>query len=171
MEISRALITGAGSGFGRGLALELADRGHDVLAGVLSDEEGAGYDDVDRVTALLRALSEARVPDKDRSARFRCAIVLAAPDGRSWSTAGECAGRIIDTPRGSRGFGYDPVFYIPSHGCTMAELPPEEKNRVSHRALALEKALMVIEEYLMNRGEAQPDPARGEPEPPGGEQQ
>jgi XTP/dITP diphosphohydrolase len=93
-------------------------------------------DDADRVAALLRALAEADVPKEDRSARFRCVIVLAAPDGRSWFAEGACAGRIIDTPRGSGGFGYDPIFFLPSHGCTMAELPSEEKNRISHRARA-----------------------------------
>lgn len=108
-------------------------------------------DDADRVQALLRALAEAGVPDASdgRAARFRCVIALAAPDGRSWISEGECAGRIIDTPRGSGGFGYDPVFYIPSHGCTMAELPPEEKNRVSHRARAAQ-ALRPILARLSN---------------------
>lgn len=107
----------------------------DGAPGVRSARYAIG-DDADRVTALLRALEKAGVSRKDRRARFRCAIVLAAPDGQSWSTVGECAGRIIDTPRGDGGFGYDPIFYIPSHGCTMAELPAEEKNRISHRAQA-----------------------------------
>jgi XTP/dITP diphosphohydrolase len=106
-------------------------------------------DDADRVQALLRALAEAGVPEESLAARFRCVIALAAPDGRSWISEGECAGRIIDTPRGSGGFGYDPVFYIPSHGCTMAELPPEEKNRVSHRARAAQ-ALRPILARLSN---------------------
>jgi XTP/dITP diphosphohydrolase len=92
--------------------------------------------DTDRVTALLRALRQAGVPEGDRIARFRCVIVVAAPDGRTWSAEGVCPGRIVDTPRGSGGFGYDPIFYLPSYGRTMAELPPEEKNRISHRARA-----------------------------------
>lgn len=93
-------------------------------------------DDADRVTALLHALDEAGVSEEDRSARFRCVIVLATPDGRTWTTEGACEGRIIDTPRGSGGFGYDPIFYLPDHGRTVAELAPDEKNRISHRARA-----------------------------------
>ena len=107
----------------------------DGAPGVRSARFAAG-DDADRVRALLRTLADAGVSEDNRAARFRCVIVLAAPDGRSWSTAGDCAGRIIDTPRGSGGFGYDPVFFIPSHGCTMAELSSDEKNRISHRARA-----------------------------------
>jgi XTP/dITP diphosphohydrolase len=107
----------------------------DGAPGVRSARYALG-DDADRVTALLRALDAAGVPAEDRSARFRCVIVLAAPDGRTWQTAGTCEGRIIDAPRGSGGFGYDPIFYLPGHGRTMAELPPAEKNRISHRARA-----------------------------------
>lgn len=107
----------------------------DGAPGVRSARYALG-DDADRVTALLRALDAAGVPAEDRAARFRCVIVLAAPDGRTWQTEGTCEGRIIDAPRGSGGFGYDPVFYLSAHGRTMAELPPEEKNRISHRARA-----------------------------------
>jgi XTP/dITP diphosphohydrolase len=116
----------------------------DGAPGVRSARYALG-DDADRVTALLRALADAGVPDERRSARFRCVIALVAPDGRSWSAEGECAGRIIDTPRGSGGFGYDPIFYIPSHYCTMAELPAEEKNRISHRARAAQAIRPVLE--------------------------
>lgn len=93
-------------------------------------------DDADRVAALLRALAEATVPQANRSAHFCCVIALATPEGKTWSTEGKCAGIIIDTPRGSGGFGYDPVFFLPGHHCTMAELSHEEKNRISHRAKA-----------------------------------
>ena len=119
----------------------------DGAPGVRSARYAPG-DDADRVTALLHALEQADAARKNhaghendaggenRAARFRCVIVLVSSDGHSWTTEGECPGRIIDTPRGSGGFGYDPVFYLPTHDCTMAELAPEEKNRISHRARA-----------------------------------
>jgi len=116
----------------------------DGAPGVRSARYALGGD-ADRVTALLRALAQAGAPEGNRAARFRCVIVLASPDGRSWVTEGACDGHIINTPRGSGGFGYDPVFYLPSHGCTMAELPPEEKNRVSHRARAAQKMRSILE--------------------------
>ncbi|UCC62951.1 MAG: RdgB/HAM1 family non-canonical purine NTP pyrophosphatase [Anaerolineae bacterium] len=123
----------------------------DGAPGVRSARYAVG-DDADRVTALLRTLACARVPEEDRSARFRCVIALAAPDDRTWFTEGECAGRIIDTPRGSGGFGYDPIFFLPSYGCTMAELPPEEKNRVSHRARAAQAIRPILAQLINEQG-------------------
>jgi len=119
----------------------------DGAPGVRSARYALG-DDADRVKALLRALDKAGTPQEERAARFYCVIVLATPDGRSWSAEGECAGRIIDTPRGSGGFGYDPVFFISSHGCTMAELPSEEKNRISHRARAAQAIRPILERLM-----------------------
>lgn len=91
--------------------------------------------DTDRVLALLRALRD--VPSDRRSARFRCVVVVIAPDGQFWNTEGVCEGSIVPEPVGAGGFGYDPIFYMPVQGCTMAELPASEKNRVSHRARAI----------------------------------
>jgi XTP/dITP diphosphohydrolase len=123
----------------------------DGAPGVRSARYALGGD-ADRVTALLRALTEADVPKKDRCARFRCVIVLAAPDGRSWTADGECAGCIIDTPRGSSGFGYDPVFFIPDLGRTMAELSPDEKNHISHRARATQAIHPVLAKLSDQQG-------------------
>ncbi len=72
----------------------------------------------------------------DRSARFVCVTALASPDGHVELFEGEVHGEIAEVPRGEAGFGYDPVFVIAGDGRTMAELPPEEKHRVSHRGLA-----------------------------------
>jgi len=77
------------------------------------------------------------VPDKERSARFVCAIAAACPDGRVLTAEGVMEGRIGYEERGVNGFGYDPIFYLPEFGCTSAELSPEEKNRISHRGKAL----------------------------------
>ncbi|MBR4171774.1 MAG: RdgB/HAM1 family non-canonical purine NTP pyrophosphatase [Kiritimatiellae bacterium] len=76
----------------------------------------------------------------DRAARFRCAIALCAPDGREWAVEGSCPGRIIDAPRGTTGFGYDPLFVPDGYDQTFAELGSEIKNRISHRARALQAA-------------------------------
>jgi XTP/dITP diphosphohydrolase len=104
----------------------------------------AGEDatDDDRISYLLVKLSN--VPEGKRSARFRCVIAIAAPDGAVELCSGECPGFITTEPRGYNGFGYDPVFYLPELGKTMAELTPEEKNKISHRACAAEKAREVL---------------------------
>lgn len=104
---------------------------------------GENASDKDRISFLLSKLKG--IPEKNRSARFRCIIAIAQPDGKIKLFSGECRGIIIDTPRGTHGFGYDPIFFIPELGKTMAELTLEEKNRISHRARSAEKA----REYLM----------------------
>ena len=73
----------------------------------------------------------------DKSAHYSCAIVLAYPDGSTVSAEGEMHGQVIDTPKGENGFGYDPIFFLPEYGMTSAEISPQEKNRISHRAKAL----------------------------------
>ena len=95
---------------------------------------GPGLDDVGRYRLLLLKLEG--VPDAQRTARFRCVIAVVWPDGREETVAGVCEGRIIHAPRGENGFGYDPVFFVNEQGHTMAELPAEIKNRISHRARA-----------------------------------
>ena len=76
----------------------------------------------------------------DRRARFRCVIALCAPDGRAWTVEGRCEGNIIEAPRGSNGFGYDPLFVPEGHAQTFAELDSETKNALSHRGNALRRA-------------------------------
>ena len=98
---------------------------------------GPGAGDADRYQKLLNAL--ATVPDGRRTARFRCVVALAWPDGAVHTSEGRCEGQIGWAPRGEHGFGYDPVFIVDgSGGQTMAELPPEIKNRISHRARAVQ---------------------------------
>lgn len=77
------------------------------------------------------------VPEEKRTARFVCAMACAFPDGRTITTRGVIEGRIGYEQRGTNGFGYDPIFYVPEFGCTTSELTPEEKNKVSHRGRAL----------------------------------
>ena len=77
------------------------------------------------------------VEEEKRSARFVCAIACAFPDGHTITTQGIVEGRIGYEERGTNGFGYDPIFYVPEFGCTTSELLPEEKNKISHRGKAL----------------------------------
>ena len=77
------------------------------------------------------------VPEADRTARFVCAVAVMRPDGSSFTVRGTCEGRIALEMRGSNGFGYDPVFYLPEFGMTTAEMDPDDKHAVSHRGRAL----------------------------------
>jgi XTP/dITP diphosphohydrolase len=106
--------------------------------------EDAG--DEQRVALLLERL--AGVPPEKRSARFRCVIAVARPEGEVSLFEGRCEGQVADEPRGEGGFGYDPVFLLPERGLTMAELSPDEKNAVSHRGRAARLARALLEELL-----------------------
>jgi XTP/dITP diphosphohydrolase len=86
----------------------------------------------------------AGLPPEQRTARFRCVIALARPDGWQETVEGVVEGVIADTPRGEHGFGYDPIFLVPALGRTTAELPPEEKHRISHRGRAARAAREVL---------------------------
>jgi XTP/dITP diphosphohydrolase len=103
---------------------------------------GENASDADRVRYLLSKMQN--VPEGKRQARFKCVIAIANPDGKVELCSGECDGIITFAPKGDRGFGYDPIFYLPELGKTMAELPPEEKNRISHRGRAAMKAREVL---------------------------
>ena len=104
---------------------------------------GEGASDEDRVEYLLSRLKD--IPWAKRSACFRCVIALAVPGGQVELCTGKCQGLIAFEPKGENGFGYDPVFYLPEIGKTMAELPPEIKNKISHRGLAARKVQYVLE--------------------------
>ena len=104
---------------------------------------GEGASDRDRVNYLLSRLKG--VPGEKRSARFRCVLAIVTPDGKVEFCSGECRGFITFKPRGEQGFGYDPVFYLPELDKTMAELPLEIKNQISHRGQAARKAYPVLE--------------------------
>ena len=107
---------------------------------------GPGATDQDRYRLLLERLEG--VPREQRSARFRCAIAVAQPGGETYTSEGVCEGVIAFAPRGEHGFGYDPVFLLPEQGKTMAELPPEVKNVISHRARAAQTIAPILEEMV-----------------------
>jgi XTP/dITP diphosphohydrolase len=109
---------------------------------------GPGKTDADRCRLLLDKLIG--VPPERRTARFRCVVAVADPSGRTQFSEGVCEGRITQAPRGAGGFGYDPVFEIPTLGKTLAEVEPEVKNRLSHRAQALVRARAVLDAFLLD---------------------
>ena len=115
--------------------------------GVRSSRWG-GEEGNDRLNneTLVRALAD--IPADARTARYRCVMVLATPDEVLAVTEGACEGRLVDRPAGSNGFGYDPYFRLPEHGCTMAQLAPEVKNGLSHRARALAAMKKRLEKLL-----------------------
>lgn len=103
---------------------------------------GEGASDKDRISYLLSRLKG--VPGEKRSARFRCVIAIATPDGEVELCSGECRGVITLEPRGKEGFGYDPIFYLAELDKTMAELTLEGKNRISHRGQAARQAIQLL---------------------------
>jgi len=97
-----------------------------------------GTSDQDRIEKLLQALENIT----ERQARFVCAIAIARPDGSlAVEAEGFCPGEILRSPKGTAGFGYDPIFYLPEYQQTFAEMTPELKQKVSHRAQAFELIL------------------------------
>ena len=96
---------------------------------------GEGATDEMRIEKLLTELC--KVNDKNRIARFKCAIAFAVPQKLVFVVEAECNGIINKKPSGHNGFGYDPVFYVPEYGKTFAEITPDVKNKISHRAKAL----------------------------------
>jgi XTP/dITP diphosphohydrolase len=97
----------------------------------------------------LKVLKELEgIPLLERGARFVCALAIYSPDGKWDWVEGECKGVIIDSFRGKNGFGYDPLFLVPDLGKTFAELSQEEKNRISHRARAMEKLRPLLKKYF-----------------------
>jgi XTP/dITP diphosphohydrolase len=103
----------------------------------------------DSPTRIRRLLGEMQnVPADRRSARFQCVIAIAWPDGRREITSGTCEGWITTEARGDNGFGFDPVFQVPERGMTMAELPYDVKNQISHRARAAQKMRPILERIL-----------------------
>ena len=105
--------------------------------------------DSDRVSFLLSNMQG----KSDRTARFVSAVCCVFPSGERITVRGECEGVIIDAPRGENGFGYDPVFYVPEYEQTFAEISPEIKNKISHRAHALEKLAIELKKREINHAD------------------
>ncbi|SFR12842.1 XTP/dITP diphosphatase [Desulfoscipio geothermicus] len=109
---------------------------------------GTGHDDAANNQKLLKLLQG--VPPEKRTARFRCVVAVATPDGRVETADGKCEGLIIDEPRGENGFGYDPLFWVSEYGKTFAELDGTTKNSISHRGRALQKVQSILTKLVHN---------------------
>lgn len=132
-----------------GLPALAEDSGIEVVAlgggpGVRSARfAGAGATDRQNLELLIERIRT--VPSEGRTARYRCVAVCVWPEGEERSAEGTCEGRLILEPRGAGGFGYDPIFVPEGDDLTMAELPPEAKNAISHRGRALRALGTVLE--------------------------
>jgi XTP/dITP diphosphohydrolase len=122
-----------------GLEVEMLDNAPGLFSARYDPKPGAS--DADRRKYLLKQLRKYPRPWK---ARFHCSVAVAEPGGIVHLTEGKCEGEIDVVERGNYGFGYDPIFFIPALGKTMAELTMDEKNQVSHRANAVRKAIPII---------------------------
>jgi XTP/dITP diphosphohydrolase len=120
------------------------------MPGILSARWSGRHGDDAANTALLLA-QIADVPDERRGAAFVCAAALVTPDGGEWVLERQWRGRVVREPRGSQGFGYDPVFVADGLELTSAELAPEEKDARSHRAQAFAALVPVVAEALGGR--------------------
>ncbi|WP_064092537.1 XTP/dITP diphosphatase [Rossellomorea aquimaris] len=98
---------------------------------------------------MVKVLDELEsVKDADRTARFHCVLAIAGPGIKTETVTGTCEGRILNEKRGDNGFGYDPIFFVPSLNKTMAQLTPEEKSSISHRGNALKQLRERISDFI-----------------------
>ncbi len=107
---------------------------------------GAQHDDEANNRKLLELMFG--VPWEKRTGRFRCVVAIAVPGGKTETVEGTCEGIITSEPRGTQGFGYDPLFFVPKYKRTFAELNATEKNLLSHRGKALQKAITVLKRTI-----------------------
>ncbi|MFQ5546339.1 MAG: XTP/dITP diphosphatase [Acidiferrobacterales bacterium] len=148
--VENAILKARNAAHETGLATIADDSGLEVDAlngapGIHSARyAGVGSSDQANLDKLLQALIN--VPQSDRSARFQCLIVYLAHeyDPSPLICQGTWEGSILSEPRGDNGFGYDPVFFVPTHNCTAAELLPSDKNQLSHRGQALRKLIEAL---------------------------
>ena len=130
-----------------GLVVTSLDGAPGVHSARYAGEQG---NDTENNAKLLEALTT--VSDEQRHAAFQCVMALAWPDGRCETFDGRVEGLIIRGERGVGGFGYDPLFMVPEYGKTMAELPIDIKNRISHRGTALRKVVPLLQELARQNG-------------------
>ena len=126
-----------------GLMIDALDGRPGVYSARYAGEQKNDDANIDKVLEELKD-----VPEENRTARFYCALAVAVPGEETMTVSGTVEGRIANGRKGENGFGYDPVFYVPDLGKMMAELMPEEKNAISHRANALKKLKELLPKLL-----------------------
>lgn len=124
-----------------GLEIDYLDKAPGIYSARFAGED-TSYDVKNRI--FLDRLEG--VPEEERTARFVCAVAAVFPDGTAKTVRGTIEGRIAHEILGENGFGYDPIFYVPEYGCTTGEMPPELKNKLSHRGIALRAMRKILEE-------------------------
>lgn len=127
-----------------GLSVDVLDGAPGIYSARFAGESASYPDKIAHLSAWLRPY-----PPEQWQASFICVIALISPSGQTWTVRGECRGQIAVQARGSNGFGYDPIFYVPSFGKTMAELDPAQKHVISHRGQALRAADELLKKELM----------------------
>lgn len=127
-----------------GLMVDALDGAPGVISARFAGEDASDAQNNEKLLALLETVDEAQ-----RTARFVSVITMIYPDGRKIVARGECEGHMIYQPRGNNGFGYDPLFVPTGYDRTFAELTSEEKNKISHRAAALQKLRKILQEQQL----------------------
>lgn len=122
-----------------GLSVDVLDGAPGIYSARFAGENATYPDKIAQLHAWLNPF-----PPETWHASFICAIALIDPDGREQTVRGECRGLIASQAAGTNGFGYDPIFFVPAYGKTMAQLDPALKNQISHRALALQQAAPLL---------------------------
>jgi len=126
-----------------GLMVDALEGRPGIYSARYAGEPKNDQNNTDKVLSELQGVREG-----ERSARFYCALAVAIPGQETWTVSGTCEGRILEERRGTNGFGYDPVFYVPEKGLSMAELSSDEKNNISHRANALKKLDVILDSII-----------------------
>lgn len=122
-----------------GLEVDFLDGNPGVYSSRFAGEDATYDDNINKLLTLMKG-----VPEENRTARFRCVIALIGP-AFTQTVEGMIEGLILEKRRGTLGFGYDPIFYVPAIGKTFAEIPIGLKNQISHRGLALQKARRILD--------------------------
>lgn len=126
-----------------GLEVDYLNGAPGIYSSRFAGENATDEQNVEKLLKLMKG-----VPFEKRTARFVCSVVLILPNGSRISNRGVCEGYIAFEPHGKNGFGYDPVFYYPSLYSTIAEMPDTEKNKISHRAIALNRLKQVLKHEI-----------------------
>ncbi|MFC4320994.1 XTP/dITP diphosphatase [Litchfieldia salsa] len=126
-----------------GLSIDALNGEPGIYSARYAGEEKNDGSNIEKVLDRLEG-----VPQDKRTARFHCALSVTVPNQETYVVEGTCEGVITTKPEGKNGFGYDPIFYIPEQNKTMAELSSEEKNKISHRANALKKLQVTINDLF-----------------------